>query len=171
MSVLTTVLSSIGIKDYVYGALIAALLATGATWYIHHNHVEQQIGATKVITSDQKAVAAQVTHNTQIEATANGAVHNATQTYNHSISSPTLPPPSIVCHSTARSSGSVSSNASTTSRSNGGASVPKQSGESTEPAWNPSEQVLRQGQLADAQVKLLIAYVKACQAEGVCKTK
>jgi hypothetical protein len=66
MSIISTALSATGIKDYLYGAAIVALIG-GFLWYNHH---ERAIGAAQVVASDQKAVAAQVERDAAVQSIA-----------------------------------------------------------------------------------------------------
>lgn len=95
MSIISTALGATGIKDYLYGAAIVALIG-GFIWYNHH---ERAIGAAQVIASDQKAVAAQVERDAAVQSIAAVATSLAEKKYEATIAVPVhnAPLPSRLC--------------------------------------------------------------------------
>jgi len=109
MSIISTALSATGIKDYLYGAAIVALIG-GFLWYNHH---ERAIGAAQVVASDQKAVAAQVERDAAVQSIAAVATNLASQTYEKAISTPVANAPVVRVCNNARSLGALPTTAPT----------------------------------------------------------
>lgn len=151
-------LSSIPLKDWLYGGVIAVLLA-GFGWYTYH---ERGIGEQKIEAANAKAVAVQAKHDTDVEAAASAAQTKATEAYNEALAALPDTAPSIVCRA-APAAAPVPSAQSTASGSDGAAVIPE---ESSVP-FDPAPAILRVGQQADAQVTLLQALIRSYQAAGV----
>src|SRR5581483_1039945 len=87
--------------------------------------------------------------------------------------------PRIVCHGASSGSGSVPSHASASGAGHAAPAVPAESTgrpdapsvgpESSGPPFDPAPAVVKDGRDADAQIKLLQSYIKACQDAGICK--
>lgn len=153
-------LKLIPIKDYVYGAIIIALLV-GFGLFIHH---EREVGAASLKAADAKAVAAQVAANAKVEANETASLGIAVTTYTKSIAAPVTDVPRIVCRASSQG-GAVSDHGGASGSGHGSPVVPS---ESTVP-FDPAPGILANDRDADAQVTLLQVYVKACQTAGICK--
>lgn len=147
-------------KDWIYGTIIVAILAIFG-WYTYH---ERTIGEQTIEAKNKAISDATVVHNKEVTDLATTQISKALEDYKASKSAPTLPAPSLVCH-TISSSTAVSKSSSTPKGSNGSTNLPE---ESEGPPFNPSPGILANDRDADAQVKLLQDYVVACQNAGLC---
>lgn len=88
-------LAGIGVKDYVYGALLVILL-TAFGWYTHH---ERSIGAAKQVRADTAVATVQHNRVVSAEATAAATEKDIGEKYDKALSTP-IPPaaPVRVCN-------------------------------------------------------------------------
>lgn len=100
-------LAMIPLKDLIYGGIIAAILAGGAYFWVHHDHIEQAKGAAAIAASDTKVVTAQKTRDDAIATTTALANSIAQGDYNHEVTVHVhdAPVPERLCDNAARDSG------------------------------------------------------------------
>lgn len=152
-------LALLTIKDYVYGAIIAAILAF-LGWFAMHERA--------VVAAADKAVAQhQLIREEKQSGAAAVQVVKDEATYTAAVAAPTLPAPRVVCVTAAPGPRAVPAHAGPASGGDGAVAVPT---EATGPvhSFDPAPGALQVGRDADAQVALLQAYVKDCQARGFC---
>jgi hypothetical protein len=154
-------LSLIPIKDWAYLGGIAALLIAFGVFTVHERHM----GAAKIAAADAALVEAQKVHTQEVENAASGKVAQALADYKASELKPVVIPRSLshlVC--VAPRSGPVPGNGGSAPGSDGASHVPAES----DVPFDPAPAILRDGSDADAQVKLLQDYIRACQSQGLC---
>lgn len=153
-----SLLAGIGIKDYVYAGIIAAVVGAFA-YYTHHERV---IGADEAL-----APVAVLANKAKVEVAVGTAVAQSTETdnaktYTAVIAAPAVPDLGIVCHyDTGRSDVPEAA-----------ASAPAPAGEPTldsgvGPAFDPSGAILQRARDADAQVTYLQGRVHELEAQMV----
>lgn len=88
-------LASLGIKDAIYGLLIASLLGLFG-WYTVH---ERNIGEAKIVAADAKAVAAQDQRDSALKTLATLGASVAQGDYSHEVATPVIdaPVPDRLC--------------------------------------------------------------------------
>ena len=151
------------IKGYLIAGLAAALVLAFGWWTFHERSVEHKEDAQADKTLAAKAVA----HNTEVESNAQKAIDAAVAAY--AAAHPVVAAPDLVCTLSVPPRRSiVSSIASAAGIGDAAPAVPE---ESAGPPFNPAPAVLRNDADADAQVTELQAYVRACQAAGICAKK
>lgn len=95
MSVISTFISGIGIKDYLYAGAIAVILAGGA-WFVHHERV---VGEQKIIISDTKVAEAAHQHVVDVQTIADAKETIIGATYAKTITTPPAAVPVYrLCH-------------------------------------------------------------------------
>jgi hypothetical protein len=115
IAAIKALLAGIGLKDYLYGALILAVITAGTTWYIHHNHVEQAIGQQTVLDADKKLADMTAKRNVAVTAAAQTLSDNLGATLAQTYASPPVSSPHVLCI-TATTSGRSNVPASTRDR-------------------------------------------------------
>lgn len=153
-AILSALLSSLGVKDYVYGALIALLLA-GGVYYTEH---ERGVGEQKIETADAKVATAAKQHNADVQALAASQSAQLGEVYVQAVKLGPVSSPHVVCN-LAPASGAVSAGTSDTGSAHASTSVPAAS---SVDIGAPLDAV---GFDADQQVKALQAEVQALVAE------
>jgi len=148
---------TLSLRDYLYLAIIA--IVGFCAWDLYHH------GELKVEAKDKALVEAQKVHVAEVKSQVQIQLQKAIADYEAAHSTPIVDPPSLVCRVSAPRSSTVPHDGSSSSKGNGGTSVPD---ESTVP-FNPAPAVLEDGRDADAQVKLLQDYIRTCQSVGICK--
>jgi hypothetical protein len=155
-------LAMITLKDYVWGAIVAALLVA-IGWFAWH---ERAI----VYAADAKVVAAKEIHDIEVEDAAKDRVADALRQFQASHSAPAAPAPAIVCTAAAPRAGAVPSHGGAPAGSHGAPAVPEEStGPSHAPGFDPAPAVIQDGADADAQIELLQSIIRAYQAAGAVK--
>lgn len=165
-------LKLIPVKDWVYGALIAVLLAAFG-WYTYH---ERQIGRQTIELADKKLADAQAAKNKETEDGISKGIQTALDKWkqDHPIPPP-APIPHLVCHNSP-SGAVVPQGRGSANTGNGiGTAVPI-SPESTDAGFDPAQAVSSTGTEADteiirlkAKVTLLQDTIKAYQSGGLVK--
>ncbi len=157
-------LKLIPFKDWCYLAFIVGLLTAFASWSIHERHIQ----AAKDAATDAALAKAQIAQSIKVETHADQQVTAAVKTYDQAVATPVplVNIPRIVCSATITPA-AVPGDGSPTGRSDGTTRVPE---ESTVP-FNPAPAIAADGRDADAQVKLLQAYIQSCVDAGICKAK
>lgn len=145
-ALIAKLLAGIGIKDYLYGAAILAIIG-GFAYFIHHERV---IGADEAL-----APVAVLANKAQVQVAVGGAVAQSTETANakqfdEATAAPVPVDLGLVCHSDA--SGSAVPEAGTGTEAAAGEPAPV-GGSSA--AFDPSGAVLEVGRAADAQIAYL----------------
>jgi hypothetical protein len=163
-------LKLIPLKDWLYAALITALVITFSV-YSHHERV---IGEQKVERADAKAVNAQIIHNTEVEARAKTLADTAAAIYKFESSlPPAVDAPHLWVRSDASCDSPVPADVGTRSGADGSSDVSAArtpADDSTvEHAVDIGPSLDKLLQDADAEVRALQEYVRSCQDEGVCK--
>jgi hypothetical protein len=151
-------LAMLPIKDWIYGAVIVALLAAFG-WYTVH---ERGIGEKKIEAADARAVAAQVVHNGEVENAVKQKLADALKDYELAPVVPTAARiPSVVCY--APSDRAVPHRPGTVAGSDGaGAAVP--SGAAKDNAgFDPAPALSADALAADAEILRLKAKVALLQ--------
>lgn len=157
-------LALIPIKDWIYTGLIAVILAVGGYEWHKHDVEEQAKGAAAILASDRKAAAEEAGIVAEDKLHEQEAIAQAVAAFQATVALPPPPAPTLVCVDPARRSGNVPNNGGTSRASNGESAVPAES----DVPFNPAPAVIADGRDADAQVKLLQAYIAECQREGIC---
>lgn len=154
-------LSAIGVKDYLYGAAIAALIA-GGLYFVHH---ERLVGEDKIIAADTRTAAVAVAKDKAIEAAAQAAANTIGATYEKAVSVPAVGDiDGLVCRNTAPRSG-VSQAADYRPANPGSPDIGSQV------AFNPSGLILTVGRDDDAQINALIDQVDDLESRMNGSTK
>lgn len=157
---ISTILSAIGIKDYLYAGLAALLLSAGI-YGVHH---ERTIGAAKVEAKDSALRAASVALNKASEQLADIKELNIGKVYEKYISLPPVADAGLVCHGPAAAT--VQPQASGDRPELNGPPTPR-----ADDVFDPSGALLTDSRDADAQINGLIDTVLNLEAElqGVTK--
>jgi hypothetical protein len=162
-------LKLIPIKDYVYGAVIIALL-TGFGWYTFH---ERAVGEKKIEMADAKIAAAQIIHDQEVATRVKAELDTALANYE----TPTAPPPPapvpvLVCHKTGGSN--LPGGPGPVAASNGAGTNPAAPAAQADAGFDPAPAVSADGTAYDAlidhylaKIKLLQQTVKAYQDGGL----
>lgn len=145
------------LKDKIYAAIIALLIA-GFTWWTFH---ERSVQAEKDKAADQRVADAQLLNDQKVE----DLVRLRLQQIQTTPPEQPLTPPSLVCHVSAPSGSGLPQAGGTSSSTDAKANVPAEASE----GFNPSQAVLQDGRDADKQIEDLQAYIRALQESGVIK--
>jgi hypothetical protein len=160
LAIIKAALSALGIKDYLYAALAASILATGI-YVVNH---ERAIGAAKVEKKDAALRAAETALNTASAQLADIKEIEIGRVYEKHISEPAVPNVGLVCHGPAVAA--VQPNSSSDRPELNGPPTPR-----ADDVFDPSGALLTDSRDADAQIAGLIATVLNLEAEleGVTK--
>lgn len=157
------------LKDWIYCGLLAGVLGAFG-WYTYH---ERQVGEATIEAADQRAAAAQLVHNQEIETRAKTLTDAAVAAYKATVAAPPAgDAPHLVCVSPAPDRGPVPAHAGASGGAHGAAAVsgdrPPDHESSVERAVDIGPALDKLHQDADAQVTALQAYIRACQAARIC---
>lgn len=161
----------IPLKDYIYGAVIIAILSIFG-WYTHH---EREIGRQQIEAKDKVLVEAQKTKNKEIEDGISKGIKAALEKWNeaHPVPPP-APAPRIVCHAATTVASVRPKRGSSSDPVNGAGTGISVSPESIDEGFDPAPAVSSTGTAADteivrlkAKVTLLQDIVKAYQNGGL----
>jgi hypothetical protein len=100
-ALIKALLSGIGVKDYIYGALILAAIGAITGWFIHHNHLEQAIGRQQIEAQDKKLADITAKHNVAVTASAQILSDNLGDLLAKTIASPIADSPHVLCDAAA----------------------------------------------------------------------
>lgn len=150
-----TLLAGIGIKDYVYAGIIAAIVGAFA-YYTHHERV---IGADEAL-----APVAVLAQKSELKVAVAAAVAQSTekdnaQSYTATVSLLPVPVVGLVCHDTGRSDVPPASAVAAADVGEPAAVVP------SGPAFDPSGAILKLGADADAEITYLQARVHELESQ------
>jgi hypothetical protein len=113
-------LGLVPVKDWIYGGIIAALLA-GFGWYTLH---ERSVGAQKVVSADTKAAAVAEKRDAAITATAQAASTQIGNTYAKDLDTPVVAPPHVLCERPASTGSELPQTSSGAGGADGAPAVP-----------------------------------------------
>lgn len=154
MALFSTLLSSIGLKDYLYGGLIALLIGGGIYYTVH----ERNVGEQKIEAVDAKLAATVKQHNLTVQALAASQSAQLGEVYVQAVKLGPVGSPRVVCNVT-----SVSRPVSSGTGNPGSAdAVPVVPAASSVDIGTPLDAV---GFDADQQVKALQAEIQVLVAE------
>jgi len=171
MSLLSSIASFANpIKGYLYAGAAVALVATGTTLYVKHDHKEQKIGEQKVIAAQLAADAKEAAHVKKVQDDATTTINDLQLRFAAALATP--PKPAVIvrmCTNTpsvspdaARSGTSPGPSIDAASGSSSGVGSSDQEGTDIAPA---TEAILkRDGEL----IAYLQGYIRECQAVGNC---
>ena len=113
-------LKLVPLKDWIYGAIIVALLAAFGVYTVHERHIGEQ----KIEAADARAAKAQAVKVQTTEHTAQESVNASVKTYQAAVAAPSLPAPRILCHGVQAGHSAVPGHAASAGSCSGWATPP-----------------------------------------------